>query len=413
MNRIERPIGAKSSGNSDVRFDVDRARRETPGCADVIHLNNAGAALPPTCVTQAVIEHLRLEARIGGYEAAEQVHAAVERTYDAIADLVSCHRDEIAVVENATRGWDMAFYAMSFAAGDRILTCRSEYASNVIAMLQVAAGTGATVEIIDDDESGQVSLEDLRRRIDHTVKLIALTHVPTQGGLVNPAAGVGQIARDAGIPFLLDACQSAGQLPLDVQELGCDMMSATGRKYLRAPRGTGFLYVRREFLDTLEPPFLDLYAARWAETDRYITRSDARKFESWECNYSTKIGLGVAVEYALEWGIDDVERRVVGLATRLRRSLELVDGVTIRDQGSRRCGIVTFTVAGIASADIQQQLRAADINTSVSLVQYALLDLRGRDLPDLVRASVHYYNTDQEIDTLVDELTRIIARRTR
>jgi selenocysteine lyase/cysteine desulfurase len=272
-----------------VDFDVDLARRDTPGAEKVAHLNNAGVALPPVQVTDAVIAHLRRESEMGGYEAAEAAREQVQRTYSAIAELVGAQPDEIAVVENATRAWDMAFYGMTFAAGDRILTARAEYASNVIAFLQVAARTGAVVEVIDDDESGQVSILDLRRRLNAgtgPVKLVAITHVPTQGGLVNPAEEIGAAAREAGVPFLLDACQSVGQMPVDVERIGCDMLTATGRKFLRAPRGTGFLYVRREFIDQIEPPFLDLHAATWTTPDRYEIRPDARRFENWETNYA-------------------------------------------------------------------------------------------------------------------------------
>ncbi len=385
-------------------FDVERARHDTPGTAHVAHLNNAGAALPPVQVTDAVVAHLRREAEMGGYEAASAAADQVERTYSAVAELIGAGPDEIAVVENATRAWDMAFYGMTFAPGDRILTARAEYASNVIAFLQVAARTGAVIEVIDDDESGQVSVLDLRRRLNDgngTVRLVAITHVPTQGGLVNPAEEVGAVTREAGVPFLLDACQSIGQLPLDVRRIGCDMLTATGRKFLRGPRGTGFLYVRRDLIDQLEPPFLDLHAATWTAPDRYEIRPDARRFENWETNYAAKIGLGVAVDYALSWGLEEIEARVTGLAARLRERLSALDGVTVHDQGVRRCGIVTFTVDGVPADDIEHRLHRHRVNVSTSLVEYARLDLQHRGLPDLVRASVHYYNTDEELDRLV------------
>lgn len=388
-------------------FDVDRARRETPGTRRVAHLNNAGAALPPAPVTDAMIAHLRRESEIGGYEAAAAAADQVEHTYTAIARLIGCRVDEVAVVENATRAWDMAFYALNFGPGDRILTTRAEYASNVIAFLQVAARTGAVVEVIDNDESGQLSIADLRNRLNQgngPVKLVAITHVPTQGGLVNPAEEVGAATREAGVPFLLDACQSVGQMPVDVQQIGCDMLSATGRKFLRGPRGTGFLYVRRSMLDQLDPPFLDLHAATWTAPETFLIRPDARRFENWETNYAGKIGLGVAVDYALTWGLEAIQARVTGLAGRLRESLSNLHGVQVHDQGLRRCGIVSFTIDGIPASTVRQHLLDHGVNVSVSLVDYARLDLPSRGLPDLVRASVHYYNTDGELDQLITTL---------
>lgn len=390
-----------------MAFDVDRARRDTPGVSRVAHLNNAGAALPPSQVTEAVVAHLRREAELGGYEAADAAAEHIEATYPAIARLIGCEADEVAVVENATRAWDMAFYAMSFKPGERILTSHAEYASNVIAFLQVARRTGAIVEVVDDDEHGQLCVADLRRRVaggGGEVKLIAMTHVPTQGGLVNPAEQVGAVAREAGVPYLLDACQSVGQLPVDVDRIGADLLSATGRKFLRGPRGTGFLYVRRALLEQLEPPFLDMHAATWTTPERYEIRADARRFESWETNYAGKIGLGVAIDYALSWGIDAIEARVMALAESLRDRLAALDGVRVHDQGLRRCAIVTFTVDGVPAQAVQRRLAESGVNTSVSVASSARLDLPRRGLSELVRASVHYYNTDDELDRLVNAL---------
>jgi cysteine desulfurase / selenocysteine lyase len=390
-----------------MALDVGRARRETPGCANVVHLNNAGAALPPAVVTDAVVGHLRLEERIGGYEAAAAAAASVDNVYHAIARLIGSRPHEIAVVENATRAWDMAVYGMRFGPGDRILTAKAEYASNVIAFLQIAARTGARIEVVDDDEDGQFSVDDLRRRLDDDVKLVAVTHVPTQSGLVNPAVEIGRLTRAAGVPFLLDACQSIGQLPIDVAEIGCDMLSATGRKYLRGPRGTGFLYVSDRLIDQLEPPFLDLYAATWTSHDSYDIRPGARRFESWEANYASKIGLGVAVDYALRWGLESIEDDVSTLAGYLRGRLGELPGVVVQDRGKRLCGIVSFTVDGVPAAEVQAHLARARINTTVSAVTSARWDLAARGLPAIVRASVHYYNTKDEADLLCAELSRL------
>jgi selenocysteine lyase/cysteine desulfurase len=392
-------------------IDLERVRADTPGVEHVVHFNNAGSSLPTRQVVDAVVEHLRREAEIGGYEAAAEREDRWEHTYDAVAQLIGAHREEIAVVENATRAWDMAFYSVPFQPGDRILTGHAEYASNWIALQQVANRTGASVEVVPDDEHGQIDVAALARMIDERVKLVSLVHVPMTTGLVNPAADVGRVTRAAGVPLLLDACQSIGQLPVDVNEIGCDMLSATGRKFLRGPRGTGFLYVRRELIEQLEPPFLDLHSAEWEADGSYRIRDDARRFENWETYYAGKIGLGVAADYARALGADAIWARLQQLAGRLRDGLSAIEGVTVRDQGLTKAAIVTFTVDGLEATEVQSALAAERINVNVQRKQQAWLDLGERGLDEVVRSSVHYYNSDEEIDLLVDAVRRARTSR--
>ena len=325
-------------------LDLERLRADTPGTATVVHLNNAGASMSPTPVVDAVVSHLRREAEIGGYEAHAEAEATIEGVYDSVARLINAGRDEIALVESATRAWDMAFYAIDFQPGDRVLTSRSEYASNAIAILQLVRGRGMVVDVVPDGPDGALSTQALTSMLDDRVRLIAVNHVPSQNGLVNPAAQIGAIARKAGVLFLLDACQSLGQLPVDVAEIGCHLLSGTGRKFLRAPRGTGFLYVDRAVLDQLEPPFLDVHAAQWTGPDTYVMRPDSRRFETWERNYAARIGLGVAVDYTLAVGLPAIAARNRVLADRLRAGLGSIPGVVVHDRGSVKSAITTFTV---------------------------------------------------------------------
>ena len=389
-------------------FDLQRLRQDTLGCANVLHFNNAGSSLMPRPVLDATVAHLQLEARIGGYEAAAQAIQSLEHVYDAVATLINCSRDEVAIIENATRAWDMAFYSIPLKAGDRILTASTEYASNYIAYLQRAQKSGATIEVIPNDEHGQVSLDALKNMLDDRVKLIAITHVPTNSGIVQPIAAIGKLAREAGILYLVDACQSVGQMPIDVEQIGCDMLSATGRKYLRGPRGTGFLYVRRAILEQLEPPFLDLHAAEWVSPTRYEIRPDARRFENWETNYAGKIGLGVAIDYANSLGLDTIWRRVKTLAYQLRSQLTTLPDVIVRDRGITQCGIVTFTLEGHDPEDIKRILTASNINVSVSVRNSTLLDMDAKKLTSVVRASVHYYNSEEEVERFCREIENII-----
>jgi cysteine desulfurase / selenocysteine lyase len=390
-----------------MAINVAKARRETPATAKLLHFNNAGAALPPQPVLAVQIAHLQREAEIGGYEAADEAKNRVGQVYRSIARLIGASAKEIALVENATVAWDMAFYAIPLKQGDRVLTAEAEYSSNFIAFLQRQRQIGFSIEVIPNTPTGEIDLEALARMIDGRVKLIAVTHVPTNGGLVNPAAEIGKLARQHGITYLLDACQSVGQMPIDVARVGCDLLSATGRKYLRGPRGSGFLYVRKEILSQLEPPFLDNHAATWVAAREYELRPDARRFENWENNYAAQLGLGAAVDYTLSWGLAEIAKRIDALAADLRQRLAAIPGVTVTDIGRKKCGIVSFVVEKKNAEDIAALLRKRKINCSVSSPASTLLDAIARRLPDVVRASVHYYNTEDEVERFAAQIAKI------
>lgn len=381
----------------EPRLDIARLRAETPGCAHVVHLNNAGSSLPPAVVVDTVVTYLEEEARVGGYELADRRQEDLAGVYRSVAGVIGASEDEVALVDSATRAWDMAFYSLQFAAGDRILTTTTEYAANFIAYLHVAGRTGAVIEVIPDTPTGDLDVDALATMIDERVKLISINHVPTNTGLVNPAAAVGRIAHDAGITYLLDACQSVGQMPIDVDEIGCDLLSATSRKFVRGPRGVGFLYVRDTMIEGLDPVSLDLHAAMWVKPDRYTVRRDAKRFETWESSPALRLGLGAACDYAIAVGLDLIWERIVWLADGLRNMLAAVPGVAVHDKGTHKGGIVTFSIAGHSARQVQEELAQRQINVSTTSVYSARIDMEQRGLDEVVRSSVHYFNTEDEI----------------
>ncbi len=389
---------------------VDRLRsfrEDTPAVDSLIHFNNAGASLPPRPVVDAVIRHLQLEAQVGGYEAAALAAETDAGVYRSAAELLHCEPTEVAFSVSASDAWWRAFSAVPLRSGDRVLCGRSEYISNVFGLIQ-ARDRGVSVELIPDDSFGQIDLDALDASLDERVKLVALTHVPTSSGLVNPAEAVGRLAKNVGALYLLDACQSAGQLPLDVQSIGCDFLSLTGRKFMRGPRGTGLLFARSSVMNGLAPsPFIDGRSAQWTSPWEYRLDPTARRFELFEVNYAAKLGLGIAIDYALDVGLDAIDERVTHLAALLRTALADVSGVEVHDQGQRRCGIVTFSVAGVTATQVTTSLRERRINTSAATASSAQFDLGLRGVPEITRASVHYYNTEDEVERFVEAVRSI------
>ena len=352
----------------------------------------------PDPVFKAITEHLELERDIGGYEAAAANHDALASLYVRFGELLRVQPEEIAFIENATRAWDMAFYALPLGEGDRIITHAAEYASSYLAFLQLARRRGVCIDIAPSDASGKIDVDALPAMLTSRTRVINLVHVPTQGGLVNPAEEVGRFAREHGLTYVLDACQSVGQLDVDVSKIGCHVLSGTGRKFLRGPRGTGFLYVSGEILDELDPPFIDMRAATWTDETTYDFAAGSQRFENWESYVAGRVGLAAAVKYALGIGLADIQERVFDLAQHLRRKLEDIDGITVSDLGDRQCGIVTFETTFESPTELVQRLRQKQVNLSVTGQASARLDLGRRNIEELARASVHYFNTKSEID---------------
>lgn len=388
-------------------IDIEKVRLDTPTCENVLHFNNAGSSLMPVPVYVALQRVLTQENELGGYEAERLAQEDIQAFYSEFAALLNAEPSEIAFIENATRAWDMAFYGLSLGPGDRVITHASEYASNYLALLQQSRRLGFEIDLVPSDETGQIDVHALDRMVRPDTKLIAITHVPTQGGLVNPAAEVGKIARKHGCLYLLDACQSVGQIDVNVEEIGCHVLSGTGRKFLRGPRGTGFLYVRKSVLDHVDPPFVDLLSATWTEENRFEFVEGAKRFENWESYIAGRVALKEAVKYARGIGLPNIETRVTQLGQTLRDALSQINGVKVRDLGKKKCGIVTFTKTGLDPQQIAERLRAQQINVSVSKMTSARLDLEPRQLSSLLRASIHYFNTEEEISRFAEAVERM------
>ncbi len=385
-------------------MDIHQLRKETSATKNLIHFNNAGASLMPDMVVERIKSFVDEEAKLGGYETASKFANELDLFYENAAKLLNASPEEIAFTESATVAWQRAFLSIPFEKGDVIITCISEYASNYIAYLQLAQQKGIEVKVIPNDSNGAIDIDALEKAITQKVRLISICHIPTGNGLINPVEEVGKISRKNNILYLLDACQSVGQYPVDVEEIKCDFLSVTGRKYLRGPRGTGFLYARKETTNQLEPMFLDLHGAEWIASNSYQMRTDAKKYETWETNLSAKSGLSLAIDYVNRLGIENIYKQVVSLATYFRQSLASLEQIQVMDTGLYQSGIVTFISKKHSPQEIQQYLSQHKVNVSVVVASSSLLDLEERKINEAVRASVHYYNTNEEIDRVIELL---------
>jgi cysteine desulfurase/selenocysteine lyase len=388
-------------------IDVTAERAATPGCARVAHLNNAGAALVTSATLSVMVDHLRSETELGGYEAARAATERLNAVRAAAARLLGAADGDVVLTGSDTQSWTKAvwgfFLGGGMGRGRRVVVDRIAYDSHYLALLQVCGLSGGAIEVVRSTPDGTVDLDSLSASIDRGgVAVCALTHIGTHRGLVNPVEEAGAICRRAGVPFFLDACQSVGQIPVDVGRIGCAVATATGRKWLRGPRGTGLLYVESAFAEQLEPPGIGGSSAVWVDAEHYRLRHGADRFLDFEVPVAAHLALGAAIDHALALGVDTIGARVVGLAERLRDDLTAIDGVTVHDGGRRRSGIVTFTVEGIEPASVAGVASAQGINVSVSDAPWARLDMVPPHPPAVVRASPHYYNTEDELDRLVE-----------
>ncbi|VVO35738.1 aminotransferase class V-fold PLP-dependent enzyme [Pseudomonas fluorescens] len=389
--------------------EVERLRAATPGCASVIHFNHAGASLPSQATLDAIVEQLRLEAVCGPMEAADQSVQA--RARSAAALLLNAHAESIAFASSGSAAWGMAFNALGpWRDGERILVGRHEWGGN-LACIARAVSAGARLEVIPCDEAGAVSVSALQQMIDPKVKLIALTWLPANGGLINPAEAIGAVARQHGIAYFIDAGQALGQLPCDVQALNCDVLKGAGRKFLRGPRGTALMYIKPAFLERLSPGHLDVLSAPW-DGEGFAVRDDARRFETSEVSVALLAGLANALEEFNRLGATRIRQRIDGLCRQLRQRLETVSGLTLHNLGPahQQSGLIAFTLKGWDSVELKQRLAQRGINIGANGVAYTPLDMQARGLDSIARIAVSYLNTEEEMDVLLESLSEMSAQ---
>jgi selenocysteine lyase/cysteine desulfurase len=361
----------------------------------------------PTVVSEAIQRHIQLESEIGGYEAHEAAASQIRDVYEDLACYIGAQPAEIAVVENATVAFAQALSAFDLRSGDVIITSRADYPSNQLMYLSLARRLGVEIRRAADLPEGGVDPDSVRALArDGRCRVIAITWVPTNSGLIQNVEAVGAVAEELEIPYIIDACQSVGQIPIDVARLKCDFLAAAARKFLRGPRGIGFLYVSERIAGRgAYPLYVDMRGADWTAADTYALASGGRRFENWEFAYALVLGMGAAVRYARSVG-DAAYTRPAALAAKLRTLLAETPGVRVTDLGRRLAAIVTAAVSGHEPEAIKLALRKRGVNVWVSEPQEGANDARGEEL---LRLSPHYYNTEDELETAVGILREVLS----
>lgn len=390
-------------------MNISSLRADTPGCATKAHFNNAGASLMPIPVIEAIQEYAAYESLVGGYEAADNRKAEIDAFYTSLSRLLVCAPRNVAFTTSATDSFVRALSSIPFKAGDSILIANEDYISNQIQFLSLQKRMGIKLIRAESLPEGGVDVDSMGQLMDaHKPKLVSLTHVPTNSGLVQPVEEVGKLCRERGILYLVDGCQSAGQMPVDMEVIGCDFFSGTFRKFLRGPRGAGFLFVSDRVLNGgLWPLYLDMRGADWKDKDVFVPLADATRFEDWEFNYSLVMGSTVAVDYALAIGLSEIEKRNNYLGTLVRKGLADL-GLKVLDKGKKQCSIIVAAIPGTDPNAILQALRERNVNTSITSRSYAVIDFDAKGVIWGLRISPHYYNTEEDVSLLMSALKEFV-----
>ncbi|MCJ1673783.1 MULTISPECIES: aminotransferase class V-fold PLP-dependent enzyme [unclassified Rathayibacter] len=396
-------IGLTGGAPARTSIDVAAERARTAGTAGRHYFNAAGAGLMTDSVLETVIAHLRLEQRIGGYEAANHVADRVDAAYAAAAALLGADADEIAFFDSATSGLRAIFDALRLGPGDTVLAPRSSYVSQALRLLALERYDGVRLTLLPNDSSGGLDIEALESALATASgrTVISAVHVPTSSGLVEPVAAIGALARRYGAITVLDATQSVGQLDIDVRAIDCDALVTTGRKFLRGPRGTGLVFLRRGLLEGIGAWAPDVRGSQWTSEQEWTMDGTARALETWESSVALRLGLGEALREAHERGTAATEAHLVALGARLRTELSAIGGVTVADPPVSPSGIVTFTVDGVPGKTVSARLREAAVDSLAVPASHAQWDLGARGLASVVRVSPHVYTDESDVEALL------------
>ena len=385
-------------------MNIKQIRKDIPYYKNKIFLNSAGSSIMPKSVVQRIDYYLREEERFGGYKVVELNEGEISDFYSKTAKLINCKPHNIAFANSATDAYSKALSSIDFKKDDSIITTDDDYVSNHIQFISLKRRFGIKIIRIKTLENGGINITDFEELVKkHNPKLVSVTHIPTNSGLIQNIESIGEICHRHQILFLIDACQSIGQLSIDVKKIKCDFLTATGRKFLRGPRGTGFLFVSDRLLnDGYFPLMIDLRGARWTGIDKFEILESAKRFENWEIPYSLLVGLTEAINYANHIGLDYIESYNEKLMAHFRKNLSGIPGIRLFDIGLKICNILTFVKDGVSLKETKEKLDKNNVLFSISKKESAFIDFNKKEIDWAIRLSPHYFNTIEEIDKTVE-----------
>ncbi len=390
-------------------FNIQDIRNDILNYNSKLFFNSASSSLPPKSVVEVITEYLVEEQQVGGYTIEDDRANAIANFYIQAAKLLNCKPQNIAFAYNATDAFSKALLSIDFEKGDVIITSDDDYVSNHFQFIALQKRIGVKVIRIKTLENGDLDISHFKEVVvTKQPKLVAVTHVPTNSGLVQDVTSIGRICANYNILFLLDACQSVGQLVVDVQDIQCDFLVVTGRKWLRGPRGTGILYVSDRVLNAGMYPFsIDGNGGIWYKANDFKIIETAQRFELFESSKALVVGFAEALHYLNAIGIERISERNKQLITALRTNLNAIKGVNLYDRGSVTSSILTFRKEGKSLEDIQNALKAHSIFHSVSSKPWGVIDFNKKGVDWVIRLSPHYFNTIKEIDRVSEIIESI------
>ncbi len=380
-------------------IDITKVRADTPGCTQKIFLNSAGSSLMTKGVVNVMQSYLEKEMILGGYQTVPFFQHEIDAFYLHASALLHTSPANIAFNFNATDAYAKAVSSIPFRSGDFILTTEDDYVSNYILFFSLQKRFGLQIVRCNTLPSGDIDMFDLETKmLKYRPVLVSVTHIPSNSGKIQDVEQIGHLCEKYDIWYIVDACQSAGQMDIDVTKIKCDFLSATGRKFLRGPRGTGLLYVSDKALAAgLEPLLIDMRGATWDTENSYKPSGSATRFELWEANYSNILGLSEAIRYAMSIGLENIRAYNLELCQLLKEQLQTIPDIRITEEGSQTGSIVTFTSDTKTLDEYKNTLDMANISYSVGYRHFALIDFNKKNVDWVIRFSPHYFNTTDEI----------------